>query len=53
MQHAFTAYPITKADVNEQHETARPFYERFGFTVKSRSLADGTGRPYPILHMEL
>ena len=53
MQHAFSEYQITKVDVNEQNEAARLFYEHVGFVVKSRSPLDGTGKPYPILHMEL
>jgi putative acetyltransferase len=53
MQHAFEVYHITKVDVNEQNESARQFYEHFGFKVQSRSPLDGTGKPYPILHMEL
>jgi putative acetyltransferase len=53
MQHALTIQHITKVDVNEQNEAARQFYEYFGFIVISRSPLDGTGKPYPILHMEL
>lgn len=53
MLHAFEVYQITKVDVNEQNEPARQFYEHFGFKVQSRSPLDGTGKPYPILHMEL
>lgn len=44
---------ITKVDVNEQNEQALKFYEHFGFKVTSRSELDGTGKPYPILHMQL
>ncbi len=53
MLHAFETHRITKVDVNEQNEAARQFYEHFGFKVQSRSPLDGTGKPYPILHMEL
>lgn len=42
--------PLT-VDVNEQNEGARRFYERSGFRVVGRSPLDGTGRPYPLLHM--
>ncbi|HEU4699555.1 MAG TPA: acetyltransferase [Gemmatimonadales bacterium] len=38
-------------DVNEQNLAARGFYERLGFVVVGRSPLDGTGRPYPLLHM--
>ena len=38
-------------EVNEQNPLARAFYERLGFTVVGRSAMDGTGRPFPLLHM--
>lgn len=40
-------------DVNEQNEKALAFYQRFGFSVMSRSDKDGLGKPYPILRMQL
>ena len=51
--HAINDLKITKVDVNEQNEQALKFYEHFGFKVISRSELDGTGKPYPILHMQL
>lgn len=51
--HAINDLNITKVDVNEQNEQALKFYEHFGFKVTSRSELDGTGKPYPILHMQL
>lgn len=51
--HAIDRFKITKVDVNEQNEQALKFYEHFGFKIISRSELDGTGRPYPILHMQL
>ena len=51
--HAINDLKITKVDVNEQNEQAVKFYEHFGFNVTSRSELDGTGKPYPILHMEI
>lgn len=51
--HAMKDLNITKVDVNEQNERALKFYEHFGFKVTSRSELDGTGKPYPILHMQL
>lgn len=44
---------VQKVDVNEQNTQAIGFYENFGFRTVSRSKLDGTGKPYPILHMEL
>jgi len=40
-------------DVNEQNDSARKFYESFGFQAFKRSPYDGSGRPYPIIHMRL
>ena len=40
-------------DVNEQNEQALGFYLRMGFEVVGRSELDGTGKPYPLLHMRL
>ena len=51
--HAINDLNITRVDVNEQNEQALKFYEHFGFKVISRSELDGTGKPYPILHMQL
>ncbi|GLB48742.1 GNAT family N-acetyltransferase [Neptunitalea lumnitzerae] len=44
---------VTKVDVNEQNEQAVGFYKHCGFEVINRSELDATGKPYPILHMEL
>ncbi|WP_348742593.1 acetyltransferase [Tenacibaculum sp. 190524A05c] len=44
---------VTKVDVNEQNEQAVGFYKYCGFEVIGRSELDSTGKPYPILHMEL
>lgn len=43
----------SKVDVNEQNEQAIGFYQHIGFTVTGRSLLDGQGKPYPLLHMAL
>jgi putative acetyltransferase len=51
--HAITNLHVTRVDVNEQNEKALQFYEHFGFKVTSRSELDGSGKPYPILHMQL
>jgi putative acetyltransferase len=44
---------ITKVDVNEQNEQAVGFYKHYGFETIKRSEFDSSGKPYPILHMEL
>lgn len=51
--YAINGQGVTKVDVNEDNEQALGFYERFGFKAYSRSALDGTGKPYPILHMQL
>lgn len=38
-------------DVNEQNPEAQGFYERLGFVVVGRSETDGSGRPFPLLHL--
>lgn len=44
---------VCKVNVNEQNEQALGFYKHFGFEVTGRSARDPSGKPYPILHMEL
>ncbi|MFD2561913.1 GNAT family N-acetyltransferase [Aquimarina rubra] len=44
---------VIKVDVNEQNEQAVGFYEHAGFKTIRRSELDASGKPYPILHMEL
>ncbi|MFZ5998927.1 MAG: GNAT family N-acetyltransferase [Bacteroidota bacterium] len=53
MRIALQELGVTHVDVNEQNVRAREFYEHFGFQTISRSALDGTGKPFPILHMEL
>ncbi|RXZ81147.1 GNAT family N-acetyltransferase [Paenibacillaceae bacterium] len=38
-------------DVNEQNEGAHGFYTRYGFVRVGRSERDGSGQPFPILHL--
>lgn len=52
-EHAIDCLQVTRVDVNEQNEQAAGFYARMGFRYASRSETDGSGRPYPILHLEL
>ncbi len=44
---------VNKVDVNEENEQAVEFYMHCGFEIISRSELDASGKPYPILHMEL
>lgn len=44
--------PALQVDVNEQNDGARGFYRRLGFVQTGRSELDGSGRPYPLLHLE-
>jgi putative acetyltransferase len=40
-------------DVNEQNPAACRFYQACGFVIDGRSELDGTGRPFPLLHLRL
>ncbi|QYK61787.1 GNAT family N-acetyltransferase [Paenibacillus sp. S25] len=42
-----------KVDVNEQNEKAYAFYRHYGFVQTARSALDGSGRAFPLLHMEI
>ncbi len=53
LMHAINSLNVNKVDVNEQNEQAVGFYNYFGFETVGRSEVDATGKPYPILHMEL
>lgn len=53
LTHAVETLGATGLDVNEQNEQALGFYRRMGFEVIGRDELDGTGKPYPILHMRL
>lgn len=44
---------LSKVDVNEQNPQAIGFYEKMGFRKIGRSEKDGSGKPYPIIHMSL
>lgn len=47
------ALGIRRTEVNEQNSAAVGFYARMGFRIVARDPLDGTGRPYPILRLEL
>ena len=51
--YAVDRYGAGELDVNEQNEQAVGFYLRMGFALAGRSEVDGTGKPYPLLHMRL
>lgn len=53
LQYAVKEAAAFKVDVNEENEQAVAFYEHMGFVVVSRSPLDGSGKPHPILSMEL
>lgn len=53
MKLAIASLGVSTVDVNEQNPRAVEFYLRLGFDVFARSEQDGTGKPYPILHLKL
>lgn len=42
-----------QVDVNEQNEQAYAFYKRYNCVLIGRSELDGSGKPFPLLHLEL
>lgn len=53
LQYAIADFAMSRVDVNEQNEQASGFYLHAGFRVTGRSAVDGSGKPYPILHLSL
>ncbi|MBK8904395.1 MAG: GNAT family N-acetyltransferase [Anaerolineaceae bacterium] len=53
LEYAINAFDAVELDVNEQNPQAIGFYLHLGFEVVGRSELDGTGKPYPLLHMRL
>lgn len=53
LEYAVANFNVSKVDVNEQNEQAVGFYKKCGFEVINRSESDASGKPYPILHLEL
>jgi len=53
MEHARQLSPNLQLDVSEQNADGVAFYRSLGFRQVGRSELDGSGRPYPLLHMEL
>lgn len=52
LQHVITTHGVSLVDVNEQNTAALGFYEHAGFVVTGRSPLDGTGKPFPLLHIK-
>lgn len=53
MMYAIEKLKAIKVDVNEDNPKAVGFYQHLGFKTVGRSRLDSSGKPYPILHMEL
>ncbi len=53
LAYAVNELHLYKVDVNEQNEQAVGFYLHKGFSVVGRSELDGTGKPYPLMHLEM
>ncbi len=53
LDYAIHSFGAVELDVNEQNLQALGFYQRMGFEITGRSELDGSGKPYPILHMRL
>ena len=53
IEYAVKTLGVNSVDVNEQNEQAVGFYLHQGFHVISRDATDSTGKPYPVLHMQL
>jgi putative acetyltransferase len=51
--HAINRQNASTVDVNEANPKAQQFYFRHGFELVGRSEMDGTGKPNPILHLQL
>lgn len=51
VHHAVDVLKAEFVDVNEQNTSAVGFYKHLGFSVVGRSPLDGSGNPFPVLHM--
>ena len=52
VEKALVQHPVLTTDVNEQNGQAVGFYARLGFVPTGRSMHDGQGRPYPLVHLK-
>lgn len=46
-------FGVKTVDVNKDNENAKMFYLKNGFSIVNESPTDNSGRPYPILHLQL
>ena len=53
VRHVVRHCGVRRVDANEQNTRAVGFYERMGFHIIGRDALDPSGKPYPILHLEL
>jgi putative acetyltransferase len=53
LRQAIEVHGARTLDVNEQNAQAVGFYLNLGFEVVGRSETDGTGKPFPLLHLRL
>lgn len=53
MNYALNELKASKVDVNEENINALKFYQKFGFQIIKRNQFDSSGKPYPILELEL
>lgn len=51
--YAINKLEASKVDVNEDNPDAVGFYKSLGFKQVGRSRLDSTGKPFPILHLEI
>lgn len=52
VEEALEVFPALTLDVNEQNPMACGFYRHLGFRQVGVSANDGSGRPYPLLHLK-
>lgn len=53
LQYAIREQGVTKVDVNKANEQAVGFYRHMGFVQTGYSGLDGSGKPFPLILMEL
>lgn len=51
VEHAVALKGPLEVDVNEQNPGAVAFYRKCGFQPVGRSELDGSGKPFPLIHM--